>query len=91
MPCVAVAETNLRLVGSASVTRTAVAVAGPLFLTLIVYVIFPPEMKGSGASVIVSVRSATALMMVVVCVAELLAVLESAVSLVTSAVCVMVT
>lgn len=51
-------ETNVVLVGVASVRTTLVAVSGPSLSMTIVYVMFEPAATGSGESVFVTERSA---------------------------------
>ena len=65
-------DTNVVLNGIASCRFTDVAADGPLFVAVIVYEMFPPGVTGSGASVLVTPRSARAAATVVVCVALLL-------------------
>jgi hypothetical protein len=54
--------TNVTPAGNTSVTVTPVAVLGPLFVTVIVYINRPPTTTGSGESVLVIDRSACGLM-----------------------------
>src|SRR5690348_672412 len=58
LPVVTVADTNVVLAGTASVTVTDCASLGPLFTKLMVYVRLLPAITGSGESVFVTARSA---------------------------------
>jgi len=79
-PAGAANETNVVFVGTASVNETLAAAAAPLFVTVIVYVMFEPALTGSGESLFATTRSArvgATAVTVVVAVAELFAVDDS--------------
>jgi hypothetical protein len=57
VPWLGVADTYVTLGSSVSVTTTPVALSGPLFVTVTLYVTFPPTTTGSELSVFVIERS----------------------------------
>jgi hypothetical protein len=69
--------TNVAPAGRTSVNVTGVDEAGPLLVTIIVYVMFWPARTGSGVSVFVTAKSTVARLTVVAVEAELLEALGS--------------
>src|SRR5207248_4326830 len=89
-PAVCDSDTNVALAGTASLSATVSASDGPLLVTLIVYVILDPPATEGGDPLFVTATSATVEEIVADDDAELLAVFESAVVLLTAAVFVIV-